>query len=174
MKATDSLSHFPKSNVSKKLIKQRKTKFSEWRLQLNYIKPSMISACRKHLSSKNRLMCKKPINDANNATKAGLGEYYQCSSIGSQFGPTLFQLRRSLRSLCRSRGRGCRLCTSGSLGRPETRSTFCSWSSCCATGAAQTRCTCCPRDLRQRRQSGDMSELLCQGNKMSLSPTSCP
>lgn len=91
-----------------------------------------------------------------------------------------FRARTGLRCLCRSQGRGCRLCTSGSLGRPETRSTFCSWSSRCATGAAQRRCTYCPRDLRQQQQTGAMSEpqkeqneLICNSLMISVTQLSC-
>lgn len=54
-----------------------------------------------------------------------------------------------IRILCCSRDRGCRRWMSGTLGRPGTRCNICNWSSRCATGAAQRRCTCCRRDLRK-------------------------
>lgn len=57
-----------------------------------------------------------------------------------------------IRCLCHTPGRGCHHAQWGIHARPGTRSTSCSWSSHCAIGAPQRRCTCCLQGLKSENQ----------------------
>lgn len=60
-----------------------------------------------------------------------------------------------VRCPCRTLGTRCHHVQSESHGQPARRSTFCSWSSHCATGAPQRKYTCCLQVLKKEKPKLD-------------------